>query len=497
MRESAAWAPQALQTLAQGQVEAQELEFQRINEEAAAGTYQYLLKAGFQASTPPSTFSAGTAEPNARPTLIAHVRDVSRYLVSNGLLLLQHAPRAMGVVLGSFHGDAKTTMRDLVETAEITCKGHFMETSPLYAALDAILKAYEPPHGADRMEAERKRFRWKATVHLTKQAFEALWKKAVQVATDTASSSELERFPAPEWGEWLKTVLKPQFPPWVQQLRIMHDRQFDKPDTFWPLLVKAEPPQERGGGGIHALGAGDEVDEEELDAGSLLSLARNGRPISCYRCGEHHFIRDCLAAKSAEELQGLPQPWPRQQPHPTQVIRPVQRPEGAPIPYERPSGGATVAGAQTFVTGVNALPADMTLRFQQLEHGQAQLTAMLVDALSRVAAPQPPPEPVLTMAKLQQTLARLASESDGKSATTMLPLEQAKVGVGVPAPGPLLTLPPPESSSPAFLVAAAAAPDYMPVGVTRAEEGVRGETLWARNDLLEASLPGGGGLAKN
>ena len=76
--------------------------------------------------------------------------------------------------------------------------------------------------------------------------------------------------------------------------------------------------------------------------------------------------------------------------------------------------------------------------------------------------------------------------------------EPMKVGVGSPAPvpEPLLTLPAPVSSSPAFLVAAAAPPDYTPVGVTRVEEtGARGETLWARNDLLESSMPGG--LPKN
>ena len=95
MRDRAALAPPVLQTLAKGQLEAQELEFERINDEAAEGTYQYLLRAGFQASTPPSTFSAGTAEANARLSLLAHVRDVSRHLVSNGLLLLQHASRAI------------------------------------------------------------------------------------------------------------------------------------------------------------------------------------------------------------------------------------------------------------------------------------------------------------------------------------------------------------------------------------------------------------------
>ena len=102
MKGRAALAPPALQTLALGQVEAQELELARVNDETSQGTYDYLLRAGFQASIPPSTFSAGTAEANARSSLMAHVRDVSRYLVSNGLLLLQHAPRAIDVVLSSF-----------------------------------------------------------------------------------------------------------------------------------------------------------------------------------------------------------------------------------------------------------------------------------------------------------------------------------------------------------------------------------------------------------
>ena len=344
------------------------------------------------------------------------------------------------------------------------------------------------------------------------QAFETLWNKAVQVATDTAGNSELERFPTPEWGVWLKRVLRPQFPSWVEELRIVHDRKFDSPDTFWPLLVKAEPPSAKRKG-LHALGEGDELDQATADAGSLFSLARNGRPISCYRCGEHHFLRECLAAKSAEELQGLPPPWPRQQPHPSQITRHVPRPEGAPVPYERPGGGATVPGAQTFVTGLNALPGeDMDRRFKQLEQGQAQLTAMLAAALSRVATPQPQPEPpqplpeppqpkpepVLTLGKLEQALARFASKSADKSVTPIPQGEPAKVGVGLPAPvpDPLLTLPSPVSSSPAFLVAASAPPDYTPVGVTRAENtGARAETLWARNDLLESSMPGG--LAKN
>ena len=168
MKCRAALAPPALQALALGQVEAQELELARVNDETSKGTYDYLLRAGFQASKPTSTFSAGTAEANARPSLIAHVRDISRYLVSNGLLLLQHAPRALDKVLSSFHGEAKTVMRDLVETAETTCKGHFM---------DAACK----------------------------------WHTA---------------------------------------------------------------------------------DEDEADAGSLFSLARNGKPISCYRCGKHHFLRE-------------------------------------------------------------------------------------------------------------------------------------------------------------------------------------------------------------
>ena len=510
MKGRAALAPPALQTLALGQVEAQELELARVNDETSKGTYDYLLRAGFQASKPTSTFSAGTAEANARPSLIAHVRDISRYLVSNGLLLLQHASRALDVVLSSFHGEAKTTMRELVETAETTCTGHFMERSPLYVALDAMLKAYELPRAAALMEAEVSRFRWKSSVHLTKQAFETLWKKAVQVAMDTADNSELERFSAPEWsgnGGWLKKVLKPQFPTWVMDLRIMHERAFDNSDTFWKLLEKAEPPWANIKG-LHALGEDDAPDEDAAaDAGSLFSLARNGKPISCYRCGEHHFLRECLAAPSAEERQGLPQPWPRQQPHPSQMTRQVPRPEGAPVPYERPGGGATVPGAQTFVTGLNALPGeDIGRRFQQLEQGQAQLTTMLAAALSRVAPqpqqelPQPQPEPVLTLAKLQQTLARLASAPVDNPVTpaTVLPREPTKVGVGLPAavPEPLLTLPAPVSSSPAFLVAASAPPDYTPVGVTRVEEtGARGETLWARNDLLESSMPGG--LPKN
>ena len=151
---------------------------------------------------------------------------------------------------------------------------------------------------------------------------------------------------------------------------------------------------------------------------------------------------------------------------------------------------------------------DIGRRFQQLEQGQVQLTAMLAAALSRVAPqpqqelPQPQPEPVLTLAKLQQTLARLASAPADNPVTPVLPREPVtepmKVGVGSPAPvpEPLLTLPAPVSSSPAFLVAAAAPPDYTPVGVTRVEEtGARGETLWARNDLLESSMPGG--LPKN
>ena len=510
MKCRAALAPPALQTLALGQVEAQELELARVNDETSKGTYDYLLRAGFQASKPTSTFSAGTAEANARPSLIAHVRDISRYLVSNGLLLLQHASRALDVVLSSFHGEAKTTMRELVETAETTCTGHFMERSPLYVALDAMLNAYELPRAAALMEAEVSRFRWKSSVHLTKQAFETLWKKAVQVAMDTADNSELERFSAPEWsgnGGWLKKVLKPQFPTWVMDLRIMHERAFDNSDTFWKLLEKAEPPSANIKG-LHALGEDDAPDEDAAaDAGSLFSLARNGKPISCYRCGEHHFLRECLAAPSAEERQGLPQPWPRQQPHPSQMTRQVPRPEGAPVPYERPGGGATVPGAQTFVTGLNALPGeDIGRRFQQLEQGQAQLTTMLAAALSRVAPqpqqelPQPQPEPVLTLAKLQQTLARLASAPVDNPVTpaTVLPREPTKVGVGLPAavPEPLLTLPAPVSSSPAFLVAASAPPDYTPVGVTRVEEtGARGETLWARNDLLESSMPGG--LPKN
>ena len=49
---------------------------------------------------------------------------------------------------------------------------------------------------------------------------------------------------------------------------------------------------------------------------NLLSLSRQ---ITCWRCRENHYLSECRAKRSEQEIAGLARPWPPMPPHESQA----------------------------------------------------------------------------------------------------------------------------------------------------------------------------------
>ena len=168
-------------------------------------------------------------------------------------------------------------------------------------------------------------------------------------------------------------------------------------------------------------------------------MARNGMPVTCYRCKGFHYFKDCQAEMSPEEARGLPrQAWGPVRPVPAQEIsKPTAypaRPATAPTPYTRPGPfGDASRGAETFVSSVQALPsADagaMALFASQIESIQAtqaaqtqvlqHLSTLLVSQMpSSVAVPTVLSPPVARETFVPSSIHQLATLPPARFGTT-------------------------------------------------------------------------------
>ena len=62
-----------------------------------------------------------------------------------------------------------------------------------------------------------------------------------QLPTVTVGLTSIDSFAQPTWGYWVRDILRPEFPVWVEELAKVHSAQFTSADAMWSLLHKHEP----------------------------------------------------------------------------------------------------------------------------------------------------------------------------------------------------------------------------------------------------------------
>ena len=434
-------------------------------------------------------FSMGPSEPQAFFLLSGHLAGVWNTLATFALLGPDQERAAMQFVQESLTGVAATTWKAKRALAERTVKVAPVigSTSPLFRAIEALLARYVSSRAASEfLAALPKLLRFgKLSASAVQQNFEIAWGMAEQVAADTRTQHGTFKLEQPSWPAWRDTYLIPQLPPWAAPWVNREPAAFDAMESAFALLVREEPAEgavarvcqlatgpygaEFSAGmaqGLETLPGfemapvstyydpGEAADYVSAPVpadmaygfpppASLMAashaMARNGMPVTCYRCKGYHYFKDCQAEASPEEARGLPRSmWGPVRPVPSQEIsRPTAypaRPVTAPTPYTRPGPfGDTSRGAEPFVSSVQALPsADagaMAVFASQIESIQAtqaaqtqvlqHLSTLLVSQMpSSVAVPTALSPPVARETLVPSSIHQLATLPPARFGTT-------------------------------------------------------------------------------
>ena len=365
---------------------------------------QQLKLDGLRSTTYHGTpFSAPRAELGADVELQRHFDRLPRAL-DHCLFHPVHEDRLANWFLQTFRGEPYDALVSLlnVEEAVPTAGSRVGRDSYVFRALCALIQHYMRPHAAVELYARMAAFEWGESVAEARMRSDELWRQAAATAQSTVDFEELDRFPPPTWGYWLRDFLRPKFPPWVEALAKARSAKFTSAAIMWPFLQQHEPEQ---------------------NVSSLMALG------PCWRCGQPgHVFAQCRAARSDAENSGQPRSqWPLVAPHPSQDRRsaalpfPSVRPAGAPIPYVRPGPYGGDKEGETFMSSIQALPPaapsseamTLSLFSHQLESLQAvqesqtqvlqELSTLLVAHMpSSVAVPTVPAPPRPTSSSLHQ-----------------------------------------------------------------------------------------------
>jgi len=181
-----------------------------------------------------------------------------------------------------------------------------------------------------------KRFRrqvlnsWQAvtSIQMIREAVLALMHEWAQAVEDTAAAFGLQRLDEMSEKNWLE-ALQDVWPQWVEELYLTDPHQFGGTvEELFHFLQIREPQQN----GIRRVAGLAEVQvqqdfstmtvEEALQLGAneqLTGLYAMVRQLRCWRCSGGHYLVDCRAERSKEEIAGAPRPWPQMPVHPSQL----------------------------------------------------------------------------------------------------------------------------------------------------------------------------------
>jgi hypothetical protein len=165
-------------------------------------------------------------------------------------------------------------------------------------------------------------------IQTIREAVLALMYEWAQAVEDTAAAFGLQRLDEMTEKNWLE-ALQDVWPHWVEELYLTNPHQFGGTvEELFHFLQIREPQRigMRRVAGLAAVRVPQDFStltvEEALQLGAneqLTGLYAMSRQLRCWRCLGNHYLVDCRAERSAEEVAGAPRPWPPMPVHPSQA----------------------------------------------------------------------------------------------------------------------------------------------------------------------------------
>ena len=179
-------------------------------------------------------------------------------------------------------------------------------------------------------------------IQTVREAVLSLMYEWAQAVEDTVAAFGLQRLDEMTEKQWLE-ALEDVWPPWVSALYLTDPHQFGGTvEELFHFLQTREPARVglRRIAGLAAVGVQQDFStmtvEEALQIGTnhqLSGLLALSRQVRCWRCLGNHYLTDCRAQRSAEEVAGAPRPWPPMPTHLSQAgIHQLTVPMGPVLP---------------------------------------------------------------------------------------------------------------------------------------------------------------------
>ena len=165
------------------------------------------------------------------------------------------------------------------------------------------------------------------SIHAVREVVLALMHEWAQAVEDTSAAPGLQRIDAMSEKMWME-ALEDVWPAWVAALYLTEQHQFGNTvEELFHFLQTREPetsparscapmtamvPQDFSGMSV----------EDALHLGynqQIACLLALSRQVRCWRCLQNHYVSECRAKRSDQEIAGLPRPWPPMPPHESQA----------------------------------------------------------------------------------------------------------------------------------------------------------------------------------
>ena len=259
------------------------------------------------------------------------------------------------------------------------------EGSRIRVFFECMLVAYVDPNTPKLLKQFKRQtlLSWKhdTPIHEIREAVLALMHEWTQAVEDTATASGLQRLDDMTEKMWLE-ALEEVWPPWVGALYQTDPHQFDNTvEELFHFLQTREPETTtaRRCVGLTALGVQDFARltvEEALQIGAnhqLSGLLALSRQVRCWRCLGNHYLADCRAQRSPEEIAGAQRAWPPMPQHPSQSA--IHQLALGPAASQPDSMVDVMAAIQEMRTDLQTQQAS----FQDYQAQQDQMAAALLD----------------------------------------------------------------------------------------------------------------------
>ena len=361
---------------------------------------EYLKLSSRQSVTNPAQiFTMPPSAPGAQPALLLALERICRHIDAYKMAHLSQEGRTILWVEAQFGEPALTSFQTVHQEARATeSVSGIGQSSVLYRLLRGMIIMYDNPQA--RKEADRLllTLTWqKSGVAATHALVNKIFKAHQALATSTVGRPVPTRVSALTWDDEFRKI-EAILPPWALKVIKEHPDNFASREALFNTLYNFAPAEESVPQPLRPVRPGTDkifqltddqcfpcypadAEEEELEERwqavlaqmpveqrglYALVMAKNGRPLECFRCGKNHRIAQCPEPPTAPEMAGQPAPFYRPRSTPTASMGMPARPAMAPVPYVRPSA-------------INSLP---DARYERMEGQLAALTTVMTGILA-------------------------------------------------------------------------------------------------------------------